>query len=139
VDNTETTQAQLLTAMQAVQDALDVRPHATPPPEPTQLPTLLDLFAASYVLEQIVAIPRTYVVLWTGTMHVTRRAYFVGLANNSTTNDPPRLITLLYTPGLGWTWPDDDPAYCGLIPPDWDLTSFEAVNPCGHTPPQVGP
>lgn len=89
---------------------------------------------ADYRLDQIVLAPNWRYVTWTGTQHVTQRIYLLGLATNTATSEPGLLVGLTYTPVSGWVVADQDPAFCGLLPPDWDLVPFEAANVCGHTP-----
>lgn len=89
---------------------------------------------ADYRLDQIVAVPNWRYVTWNGTQHLTHRLYLLALATNTATVEPGVLVGLAYTPASGWVIAEQDPAFCGLLPPDWDLVPFEAANVCGHTP-----
>ena len=91
--------------------------------------------ASDYRLDQLTLAPNWRYVTWTGTQHVTQRLYLLALATNTAASEPGLLIGLGYTPARGWFVADLEPAFCGLLPPDWDLVPFEASNPCGHTPP----
>lgn len=97
-------------------------------------PPLTALRESTYRLDQLMAVPNWRAVLWTGTQHVTQRVYILALATNTASNQPGLMVALTYTPVDGWLVVDLDPDFCGLLPPDWDLTPFEAQNPCGHTP-----
>lgn len=90
--------------------------------------------ASDYRLDQLVLAPNWRYVTWTGSQHVTQRIYMLALATSVATSEPGMLVGLSYTPAGGWAVAEQDPAYCGLLPPDWDLVPFEAANPCGHTP-----
>lgn len=89
--------------------------------------------AAGYRLDQLVLAPNWRYVTWTGTQHVTQRLYLLALATNTAASESGILVGLTYTPVTGWAVADLDPAFCGLLPPDWDLVPFEAANACGHT------
>lgn len=90
---------------------------------------------ADYRLDQITLAPNWRFVTWTGTQHTTQRIYLLGLATNTAASEPGLLVGLTHTPALGWAVADLAPGFCGLLPPDQDLVTFEAANPCGHTPP----
>lgn len=89
---------------------------------------------ADYRLDQIVLAPNWRFVTWNGTQHVTQRIYLIALATNAASSEPGLLVGLTYTPTGGWAVAEQDPAFCGLLPPDWDLVPFAAANACGHTP-----
>lgn len=91
--------------------------------------------SADYQLDQIVLAPNWRSVTWTGTQHVTQRIYMLSLATHTVTTEPGLIVGLAYHPTTGWRVADEDPNFCGLLPPDWDLVPFEAANACGHTPP----
>lgn len=90
--------------------------------------------ASDYRLDQIMLAPNWKYVSWTGTQHVAQRIYGISLATNTATSDPGLLVGLAYTPGRGWYVADQEPDFCGLLPPDQDLGTFEVSNPCGHVP-----
>lgn len=88
---------------------------------------------AEYRLDQLVAVPNWHYVTWTGTEHVRQRLYLLALATNTAQSEPGILVGLAYHPSRGWYVVDLEADFCGLIPSDWDLVSFEASNACGHT------
>lgn len=98
------------------------------------MPRLPVPLISDYRLDQLTLAPNWRYVTWTGTQHVTQRLYLLALATNTAAQAPGLLVGIGYTPARGWYVADLEPAFCGLLPPDWDLVPFEAANSCGHTP-----
>lgn len=131
---THTETARLLATMTALVEAFEALHGELPAAArtPAELPPMVSLQQSQMRLSDLSPIPRSWAVFWNGTRHVTLRAYLVGLVTDILGENPGVLCTLLYAPGPGWTVAELSPDFCGLLPPDWDLVSFEAVNPCGH-------
>lgn len=93
------------------------------------------VLVATYVLQGITPAPAGWrYVDWDGTRHIVDTVHVLGLATNSTPGDPPRLVSLAYTPQTDWFCCEERATFCGLLPPGWDLGRYEAQDPHSHRP-----
>lgn len=92
------------------------------------------LLASDYRLDQLTLAPSWGYVTWNGTQHVRQRIYLLALATNTAASEPGLLVGIAHTAARGWFVVDLEPDFCGLLSPDQDITTFNAANPCGHTP-----